>query len=130
MKTKLLCLVCVALVILLLPRSTGAVFQQKNFRYVTGNNLVKYMRAYEKIHSSNAPLSDYSDFHPSGMFVGYVAGVQDATNYYYSIPVGTPLSQLCAIVAKFLKEHPERWGESASELVFDALKKAFPKKKH
>jgi hypothetical protein len=33
--------------------------------------------------------------------------------------------EICAIVSKYLKQHPERWNEPAFDLVIDALKQSF-----
>ncbi len=38
------------------------------------------------------------------------------------------VNQMCAIVTKYLKIHPEKWNQCASELVIEALKEAFPKR--
>jgi hypothetical protein len=93
--------------------------------FVVGNDLVEYMREYEKIErgDTSAMLSLAS------RYTGYVTGVYDATRFQYSYPPNVTRGQLCAIVAKYLKEHPERWNQPASDLVIEALKQAFPKER-
>lgn len=64
-----------------------------------------------------------------GAFLAYVAGVYDTLSFAFSTPDGVTVGQICAIVSKYLKNHPERWSEAADLLVVDALREAFPLKK-
>lgn len=93
--------------------------------FFSGNKLVERMREFEKTDTNvkDANMADATDY------MGYVTGVYDATEYSYNSPEGITRGQICWIVAKYLKEHPERWSESAATLVIDALKEAFPFKK-
>jgi hypothetical protein len=54
-------------------------------------------------------------------------GVSDTYTIFlkYNIPEGSDSGQICAIVVKFLKEHPEKWHEPASSLIIEALMEAF-----
>jgi hypothetical protein len=97
---------------------------QAQTAFTTGNQLVSRMQEYEK----NDKEEGSSSYFNSGLFVGFVDGVHDATHSKYSLHRGVTVGQLCAVVSKYLKEHPERWSEPASLLVIDALEKAFPKK--
>lgn len=66
----------------------------------------------------------------AGMYHGYVLGVAYATNGdVWCPPPNTTNGQLKAVVAKYLKENPGKWNESALVLVFIALKQNFPCKK-
>ena len=49
--------------------------------------------------------------------------------WQHSVAMGITINQISAIVSKYLKNHPERWNESAAVLVIDALVEAFPLKK-
>ena len=83
----------------------------------TGNDLMSWVPYYEQ----NAARWE------SGMFLGYVSGASNMLNgVIYCAPNATN-GQNAAIVVKFLKNNPERWGEDAGTLVFDALSKAHPK---
>ena len=97
-------------------------FGTESYQYFwTGNDLVKYMREYEKVVNSDPDENLYE----ASMFHGYILGVWDVTNSSYNKPKGTNSKQVCAIVAKFLKEHPEKWHLSASDLIIMAFVKAF-----
>jgi hypothetical protein len=110
--------------LLLMCVAMSAQEAQAGGAFVTGNKLVKWMQANEEC-DKNEKDCPYFD---SGMFIGYVTGVMDATHWMHSIPTGVMAGQLYAIVSKFLKEHPERWSEPGDSIVIDALKKAFPKR--
>lgn len=56
-----------------------------------------------------------------------VRGVVDTLNeHYFCIPEGVPVSQLAAVVEKYLRVNPEKMHESVSRLVVYALIPAFP----
>jgi hypothetical protein len=61
-------------------------------------------------------------------YYSYVAGVHDTLDALGIVCASTSVSvgQVSAVVAKFVKENPERWDEPAVGLVSDALIKAFP----
>jgi hypothetical protein len=106
----------VALVLLImLPVSAGAGFYD-------GNKLVELWRQNQAAERHDPNTSYFQ----SGLFNGYVTGVIDANPFLYDFPEGVTAGQCCAIVGRFLDAHPERWAESASQLVRDALKEAFP----
>lgn len=95
--------------------------------FIKGNRLVELMREYDKdatgISSSDVNLVRV------GVFLAYVTGVYDAMSFAFSTPDGVTVGQICAIVSKYLKNHPEMWRESADLLVVEALREAFPLKK-
>ncbi len=91
-------------------------------QFLSGNDLVEYMRDYEQLLQKNLP-----DLGPTsagaGLFIGYVIGVVDAT--LHGIPVGTSRQQIGAVVVKYMNNHPELWARPASELVGKAVIEAF-----
>ena len=91
-------------------------------RYVTGNDLVDQMQNYEKALARDHTMDPVK----AGMFMGYVTGVADATRMLYDQPEGVTKGQIAAIVAKYLRAHPENWSEPASDLVVAAMLEAFP----
>ena len=123
MKTKIktLCLVCIMLLTFLLSPPLVA----KSYAdYWDGNHsFVEAMREYEKLikHDPGADICRALEFR------GYVVGVSDTYTIFlkYNIPEGSDSGQICAIVVKFLKEHPEKWHEPASPLIIEALMEAF-----
>ena len=83
----------------------------------TGNDLINWLPEYEK------GVANWD----TGMYLGFVSGIFNVTNgVLFCAPKATN-GQSAAIVGKFLKNNPERWGEDASYLVVDALQKAYPK---
>ena len=91
--------------------------------FYMGNDLVETMPEYEKAERG-APRTD---FVKAGYFRGYVLGVNDVfSGYVFCTPDSATISQVSAIVAKYVNTHPERWTVGASVLVTDALKEAFP----
>ncbi|WP_143524249.1 Rap1a/Tai family immunity protein [Pseudomonas sp. 382] len=86
---------------------------------ITGNDLIGWIPDYER-----ATKSTFN----SGMFLGYTAGVAEATvGVLFCPPPEVTNGQNAAIVAKWLRQNPERWAEPASNLVITALQKAYPK---
>lgn len=66
----------------------------------------------------------------SGLFRGYVAGVVDlGDELLFCTGPGVTAGQYAAVVAKYLKNNPEKWNKSADSLVVEALREAFPCKK-
>jgi hypothetical protein len=110
-------LIVLAAMVLFIPLDSSAEFND-------GNMLVQMMREYEKFER-NDPSTNYLE---CGYYTGYVAGVYDAMRRFFDAPEDVTISQICSIVGKYLKEHPEKWTLPASVLITDALQKAFPKR--
>ena len=101
-------------------------FSQSAFAWLyDGNLLVKYMQQFEMAERRD----DNAIYGSAGTYRGYVAGVFDSTASTLCHPdlnEQISIRQVCWIVAKYLKEHPEDWGKPAFVLVRSALRKAFP----
>lgn len=93
-------------------------------QFYYGNELVALMRQYERA-DANASGVDYVK---AREYAAYILGVYDATEFLYHVPDRVPKGQIVAVVSKYLKNNPEKWGESASSLVIKALQEAFPLK--
>lgn len=97
--------------------------------FISVNKLVKYMREFEKVNTGSKDIN----YHYANRYVSYVIGVYDTLELYgiiYNPLIAkTSQGQIASIVAKFLKNNPERWHEPAADLVRDVLIKAFPCKK-
>jgi hypothetical protein len=117
MKARLWILVPCILIILIFAqaRSVAAVVS-----FVSGNRLVELMREHDRDDPQAIEAGEYGV---------YILGVCDATRLLYNIPEKATIGQIAAIVSKYLKDHPEKWGEPASDLVIKALQEAFPLKK-
>jgi Rap1a immunity proteins len=122
--------ILVLVVLLLLVFIQG---QARAAGFWSGNDLVVMMREYQKIMAddptANAPAARN--------FIGYVVGVFESLD---GIPIvgigqlwketeGVTIGQICSIVSKYLSNHPEKWNNTASGLVVDALSEAFPLKR-
>lgn len=89
--------------------------------FTDGNELYKWMQAYEDKNGSSFN---------AGLFGGYIAGVVDTgNNYMFCTTPGVSRGQNSAIVAKYLRNNPEKWNMSAASLVVEAMKESFPCKK-
>lgn len=94
-------------------------------QFYDGNKLVEWMPEWEKVQRSDPSTNWMSD----GLYVGYVTGVFDATSgILFDPPRKVTGLQVYSIVTKYLKENPEKWNQPASDLVLEALRKAFPKR--
>ena len=94
--------------------------------FIDGKTLVKSIPEYEKAEARD-PSTDYQT---AAMIKWYTLGVVDtllaADSKAFKLPPNVKTNQVVAVVVKFLKEHPERWNESAVLLVAAALTKSFP----
>ena len=88
----------------------------------TGNQIMKEVSQWERYSKGELP----DDQSAPPYFQGYVAGVMDAGARSITTPQGVTLDQACAIVAKFLRDNPQRLHEPAADLIRDALRKAYP----
>lgn len=78
--------------------------------FETGNSLVPFMRENEKGMAKDPSVIWVDAFY----YIGFVTGVYDATSSLYDPPEKITISQILAIVAKYLKENPEKWNQPAS----------------
>lgn len=89
--------------------------------FTTGNELQQWLSASESADESR---------YDTGLFRGYVSGVVDTGNdVLFCTTQGVNRGQYTAVVAKYIKNNPEKWNIGASSLVIDAMKQAFPCKK-
>lgn len=85
-----------------------------------GNQLMEYAREYEKL-DQDPTIKSYRQ----GWFMGFVSGVWNASPAAIT-PRGVMLGQVCAVVIKYLKAHPEKWNEAAFFLVISAIRESWP----
>lgn len=93
--------------------------------FETGSSLMQGWRAHQKIMNSQAGEKDYVI---AFFFLGYVTGVADARGEVLGVPHGITKDQICAIVGRYLENHPDEWNEIGSILVEKALRNAFHKR--
>lgn len=91
----------------------------------SGNDLVKFMKEYDKAENPGQTPVSWED---AGFYVGFVVGVFSAHEEGFEF-TGAKLRQMCAIVGKYLKDHPDQWHRDAHDLAYAALKQAFGKKR-
>ncbi len=98
---------------------------QAGASFYSGKMLVELMQEYEK--AGTGMKSPEVDRETMRAYAAYVAGVYDAlSDVIWSRSDKVSLGHICEIVSRYLKNHPEKWGESASDLVIQALMEAFP----
>lgn len=82
----------------------------------TGNELKEWADQGEKY-----PKSWFT-----GLFEGYVLGVAETTSTKLCKPKGVTNKQICEVVTKYLKDHPEKLHLHAGRLVIDAIQTTWP----
>lgn len=94
--------------------------QEVSFAFLLGNDLVDMMREYDRVMKrvSNINSGAASAYH------AYVMGVCDAQGDKFEYQLKADSHQTCAVVGVYLKAHPEKWNQSAAQLVLEALKNA------
>lgn len=116
------------LIILLLYLSVSSLYGA----WKTGNYLITAWKASQRIEQFRPgqaiTAQIVTDSQEDSLFTGYVCGVADSL-WNLSYPTGVTIGQLCAIVGKYLEEHPEKLHLSGSLLVISAFNEAFPSKK-
>lgn len=102
--------------------SWAALYWQAHAGFYTGNELSSKLDEYE-----SASTSAHTAYQ-SGMYAGYAAGAFDILTHSGTIcPQGRVTTvQVNAIIAKYLRQHPELLNQDAGPLVRSALETAFP----
>lgn len=102
--------------------------------FKSGNDLVQMMPGFERMLQRVQRGDQSGEFGTVAVegiqyatFLNYVLGVFDATSAWYGNVAGVTQFQVAAVVAKYLKEHPELWNYPAAILVQTALLQAFPR---
>jgi len=105
------------LMALVIAVNTSSVFAG----FTNGNELYQWLQ-----ESENPSGSSFK----TGLYSGYIAGVVDTVDgIQFCTTSGVTRGQNSAVVAKYLKNNPEKWSQSADTLVIDAMKQTFPCKK-
>ncbi len=91
---------------------------------VAENVLVKEWHEYKKYQLG----IDYNSYY----FIAYKKYIKNIYPYCgqksIEFPSNVTDDQICAVVGKWLDEHPEEWNKPGNELILNALIQAFPKK--
>jgi hypothetical protein len=93
----------------------------------TGNNLAMCAGESETVLANGNRLLDTAQAYDVGLFDGFVWGI-GAVGLQRAWCPTAPFTgnQISAITAKYVREHPERWGMRPADLVMAALASAFP----
>lgn len=93
--------------------------------FYDGNKLNELILADQR---EDAGRSLPGDPRKSGRLSGYIVGIAEGHDGTpgFCLPEGVTVGQLVAVVSRSVQARPERWNEPAWDLVYDALKKAFP----
>lgn len=86
--------------------------------FTDGNELHRWLQEDEKQNGSHFE---------AGLFKGYVGGVVDTGDgILFCTTSKVTRGQNSAVVAKYIKNNPEKWNQPAQNLVIEAMKAAFP----
>ena len=92
--------------------------------FKTGYELSREALAFDRVSEGSGSTLDYQ---PSALFQGYVQGVIDTLDGVIICPARNAKSgQVAAIVSKYLKANPEKWGDGGETIVVNALRPVFP----
>lgn len=94
--------------------------------FTTGQKLMDGYLVYEKVKDGVAVTATEALL--DGVFFGYTESVADygASARILSLPDDVSVAQLCAIVGRYIEEHPELWNQPGWFLALSALRDAFP----
>ena len=93
--------------------------------------LANYLTGKDLYADCSKPQGSFSQ----GFCSGYISGVVDAIEYYQinkgaeknvCIPMEVSIGQVKEIVVRYLAQHPDQRANTASSLVWDAVRNAFP----
>jgi Rap1a immunity proteins len=103
---------------------------------MSGVDLKDLAAAFERVQvrggPNQGPPGDAAD---ASSFAGYVTGVRDIADAMVisrtpvqiaCVPQGVTTGQLAAMVAKYVREHPEEWSRTGDELVVRTFRQTFP----
>lgn len=113
------------LVIIVLIAALFPLAQAHGKELLSGDELVQLMREYEKAERKDRS----TDWYKAGQYLGFVTGFYDATWFFYADTKKIGAERIAGVVAKFLKQHPEKWNRAAWDLVMEALQETFPRGK-
>ena len=94
-------------------------------QFIRGNQLREWIAADDRLENGTPISIDYAN---SASGLAYVTGIAETFSILglLCIPNGVTRGQMQAVVAKYLKEHPEKWNGDANPIVYVALSSAFP----
>jgi len=94
-------------------------------QFISGNQLREWLAADNRLENGVKSHLDYTSS-ASGRF--YITGVAETFSLLgmMCLPDGVTAGQIHAVVAKYLKENPEKWNSDANAIVYVALSSAFP----
>jgi hypothetical protein len=96
--------------------------------YRSGNDFLGSCQFAIAFTDNPDSIRTYDDYLRAGFCQGVVMGIGDVGRLtgHICIPESATVSQDERVVLKFLRDHPERLHERDTQLVFEALKQAFP----
>ncbi len=93
-----------------------------NAQFITAHKLVQWMQEDEKITSHHPESKEIE----AGCYIWFILGVIDSRISHLRIAPGVTIAQVVAIVTKYLKENPQEWNQNAADIVWKAVRTAFP----
>jgi hypothetical protein len=95
-----------------------------NYNYIDGSTLKNWIDASDRVDSGNVqPV----DFQKVGRLDGYVIGVHDSwEGIMFCGTDRVRAGQLIALVTKYVRENPDQWHHSGSNIVIAAIAPSCP----
>ena len=87
----------------------------------------KLVEGWKALQSMEAGMVGQYEIKEESFYAGYVRGVAEVISVFYDIPSDFIGEESNYLVGKYLDEHPERWNESAMQLVVAAFELGFQK---
>jgi hypothetical protein len=95
--------------------------------YISGIELAQCAATWERVFHNDDRLPEAGTAWQTANFEGFVMAVATLTDKRDWCPTGEiPSNQIFAVVASFLREHPERWGEKPTNLIVASLRRTAP----
>lgn len=92
-------------------------------QFADGNRLIEWIDASDRVRQGSTNADDLNN---SAILIGYTMALVDQPQSPFCMTGDAPVSQLIAIIAKYVRARPELWNRNASWLVNFALLGAFP----
>lgn len=92
--------------------------------FYPARELVKQSREFEKMIRSEFKGSSWDPL-LAGSFMGYVTAATDALGEELNLDEEVDVTQVCSVVAKYFRDHPDTWNRPAGAVVRAALLEAF-----
>lgn len=102
--------------------------------FQTGKELHDWSLAYQRTENNSARGRDY---YSASTYLGYIVGAIDGYSYGlvqqgvpvpFYVPPQVTMTEICAVIGKYLDDHPQLWSYPAGVIILDAIVTSYPKR--